>query len=265
MSPYNESVSIVNTPLSENGDDQWDDGYYYPEPQVSMQKRMFLILAVVSMIVVGLSLFALPESTGAISAPQTVTEAPEMAPNQVTVAETEIETASVTAATGESISPIFTAEVRYWESDIVRWAAGQNLDPNIVATIMQIESCGNPQAVSIAGARGLFQVMPFHFSADENMLDPDTNATRGLNFYNEQLRYTGNDKLLSFAGYNGGYAASGGAYANWPDETKRYHTWAKGIYEDAQSGAAESTTLDTWLAAGGAAGCQIAAAQLNID
>ncbi len=265
MSPYNESVSIINTPFNEENNDQWDDGYYYLEPHVSMQKRMFLILAVVSMIVVGLSLFALPKSTGAFSAPTAPAAVQETLLEEVAVTETQTDPAAVIAATGGGISPIFTAEVRYWESDIIRWAAGQNLDPNIVATIMQIESCGDPQAVSIAGARGLFQVMPFHFSADEDMLDPDTNATRGLNFYNEQLRYTGNDKLLSFAGYNGGYAASGGDYAAWPDETKRYHTWAKGIYEDAQSGATQSATLDAWLAAGGAAGCQRAAAQLNIN
>jgi hypothetical protein len=180
-----------------------------------------------------------------------------------------VEEQKTTEITGLSavggISSIFTPEVQYWESKIIEWSEAQNLDPNIVATIMQIESCGNPGAVSIAGAQGLFQVMPFHFSSNENMLDPDTNATRGLNFYNEQLRYTGNDKLLSFAGYNGGFAASGGNYANWPDETKRYYNWAKGIYEDAQSGATSSETLETWLAAGGAAGCQIAATKLNIN
>ena len=37
------------------------------------------------------------------------------------------------------------------------------LDPDIIATIIQIESCGNPAARSTAGAQGLFQVMPFHF------------------------------------------------------------------------------------------------------
>jgi soluble lytic murein transglycosylase-like protein len=154
--------------------------------------------------------------------------------------------------------------VQYWEADIVKWASEQNLDPNAVATIMQIESCGNPAAVSIAGARGLFQVMPFHFTAGEDMMDPDTNAFRGLSFLNEQLRYTGGDIFLSFAGYNGGYAASGGNYDSWPSETKRYYQWAKGIYEDARSGASSSETLNSWLDAGGRPGCDRAAGSLGL-
>src|SRR5690606_21161363 len=49
--------------------------------------------------------------------------------------------------------------------------------------IMQIESGGNPNAISSAGARGLMQVMPFHFRPGENPMDPLTNlrtATRLL-------------------------------------------------------------------------------------
>jgi hypothetical protein len=226
---------------------------------------MLFILAIVSMIVVILSLFALPKRTGSFSANGEQIEVQESAPNEQVVSEEQIAVNELASLGSGGISPIFTPEVLHWESKIIEWSNEHNLDPNIVATIMQIESCGNPNAVSIAGARGLFQVMPFHFSGNENMLDPDTNAKRGLNFYNEQLRYTGNDKLLSFAGYNGGYAASGGNYANWADETKRYYNWAKGIYEDAQAGATSSETLEAWLAAGGAAGCQIAATRLNIN
>jgi hypothetical protein len=268
MSPYNESVSVINTPFGNNAEELWDYEEYYPIPQYSVQNRMLFILAIVSMIVISLSLFALPQQTSVNSA--MMSEGIESSQSQdfsntVNTAEENL-TADLTTSIGSSgISTIFTPEVRYWESKIIEWSEAYNLDPNIVATIMQIESCGNPKAVSVAGAQGLFQVMPFHFSSNENMLDPDTNATRGLNFYNEQLRYTGNDKLLSFAGYNGGYAASGGNYANWPDETKRYYNWAKGIYEDAYSGAISSDTLESWLEAGGAAGCQIAASNLNLN
>ncbi len=163
-----------------------------------------------------------------------------------------------------NLSSLFTPEVKYWELQIVRWAAEYDIDPNIVATIMQIESCGNPQASSYAGAQGLFQVMPFHFLPGEDMLDPDTNAMRGLAFYQEQMRYTGGNQFLSFAGYNGGYAASGGAFENWAEETQRYYYWAKGIYLDASSGATESSRLAEWLAAGGGGGCQVAATVLGI-
>ena len=162
------------------------------------------------------------------------------------------------------ISPVFTPEVRYWDQKISEWSELYGLDPNVIATIMQIESCGDPSAASYAGAQGLFQVMPFHFAAGEDMLDPDTNAMRGLNFFNEQLRFTGGNVMLSFAGYNGGYAASGGDYDYWPNETQRYFRWAKGIYEEASAGLESSPTLSDWLAAGGAGGCQRAADRLGL-
>ena len=188
----------------------------------------------------------------------------------VTLENVEIDTGHLSDVTmhlsgsNSSLSPIFTREVRYWEPHIMRWSADYGIDPNIVATIMQIESCGDPVAESYAGAKGLFQVMPFHFVEGESMLDPDTNAMRGLIFFNEQLRYTNGDILLSFAGYNGGYAASGGHYSNWPSETQRYYYWAKGIYEEAIGGLEQSQTLSEWLAAGGAAGCQRAANRLGL-
>ncbi len=84
--------------------------------------------------------------------------------------------------TSSSLSPIFTPEIHYWAEFIVRWATAANLDPNLAAVVMQIESCGDPRATSRAGAMGLFQVMPFHFLAGENPYEPDTNALRGLGY-----------------------------------------------------------------------------------
>jgi hypothetical protein len=163
-----------------------------------------------------------------------------------------------------NLSPIFTPEVRHWAPKIASWSAEHSLDPNIIATIMQIESCGDPQASSHVGAQGLFQVMPFHFAPGEDKLDPDTNALRGLAFYNRQLDYTNQDVYLSFAGYNGGYAASGSSFPSWADETQRYFTWAKGIFDDASAGLVNSPTLKGWLAAGGGSLCRQAAQRLGL-
>lgn len=160
------------------------------------------------------------------------------------------------------LSPVFTAEVRQWESQIVAWAATFGLDPNMVATIMQIESCGDPTAVSVAGAQGLFQVMPFHFAAGEDSLDPDTNARRGLGYLVERLAQTGGNEGLAFAGYNGGHVAAAGSWDTWAEETQRYYVWATGIYDEARQGLAESPTLKAWLEAGGASLCRQAAARL---
>jgi soluble lytic murein transglycosylase-like protein len=163
-----------------------------------------------------------------------------------------------------SISPVFTDEVRYWEQDILGWAKEYALDPNLVAIIMQVESCGDPQAISIAGAQGLFQVMPFHFIDGEDSLDPNTNARRGINYFVDRLAQTGGDIGRSYAGYNGGHVAAGSSWDNWAYETQRYYIWTTGLYGDIQSGLAVSPTLERWLQAGGASLCRQAASRLGI-
>ena len=178
--------------------------------------------------------------------------------NAVGVAEVEAATLS------GSLSPIFSREVQYWERDIVQWSAERGLDPNMAATIMQIESCGDMGAVSGAGAQGLFQVMPFHFSPGENTLDPQTNARRGLDYFSEQLgRF--NNVNLAFAAYNGGPGNAIKRFEDWPHETQRYHYWSEGIYADAQAGLTTSTRLQEWMAAGGASLCNQAAARLGLN
>jgi len=162
------------------------------------------------------------------------------------------------------ISAVFSNEVKYWEADIVRWAGEHNLDPDMVATVMQIESCGDPQALSVAGAQGLFQVMPFHFTAGETMLDPNTNARRGMNYLAERLVQTNGDVGKAFAGYNGGHVAAGNSWDSWANETQRYFVWSTGIYEDAKAGLTQSPTLQEWYAAGGTSLCQQAATRLNL-
>lgn len=153
------------------------------------------------------------------------------------------------------LSGVFTPEVQHWKTDILRWAKDYQLDPNLVATVMQIESCGNPAAVSKSGAQGLFQVMPFHFSDGEAMLDPDTNAKRGLAYLADGLSLSGNQPALALAGYNGGHSQIGKLWSAWPEETQRYYYWGSGIMADVQAKTESSGRLAEWLTAGGASLC----------
>ena len=261
MINYVDSVDSYDSPLLDHaGYSSYQNEVRDPVRQI--QIRMVLIFGLTLMVASVLSLMALPVQVGTGSGASSSTET--LISESAVEQEVQVAAPPISPVDGSGIADLFTPEVQYWEAEIIQWASEHDVDPNAVATIMQIESCGDPQAVSIAGARGLFQVMPFHFSSGEDMLDPDTNARRGLNFLNEQLRYTGGDIFLSFAGYNGGYAASGGSYENWANETQRYYQWAKGIYEDARSGANNSETLNTWLDAGGRPGCQRAAGRLGI-
>lgn len=167
--------------------------------------------------------------------------------------------------TGHHIAPLFTAEVQHWGEKIASWSEDWNLDPNLVATVMQIESCGNPKAVSRAGAMGLFQVMPYHFETGEAPYQPATNAGRGLAYLRRSLDARGGNVRLGLAGYNGGINGTKKAESTWPAETIRYVYWGTGIYADAQKGKTSSERLNEWLGSGGASLCAQAARQLELQ
>lgn len=167
----------------------------------------------------------------------------------------------------DALAEFFTPEVDYWKSSIVRWAAVFDLDPNLVATIMQIESCGDPGAVSVAGAQGLMQVMPMHFSGTEDPMDPDTNIRRGLEVFTECLysQYNpGREIGLAFACYNGGPSVFVTDWNVWPQQSRDYYIWGTAIYGDALVENPESEALQRWLAAGGARLCEAARRNLNL-
>lgn len=172
------------------------------------------------------------------------------------------QTASITST---GLSPIFTREIQYWTDDILRWANASSLDPNLVAVVMQIESCGNPFARSSAGAMGLFQVMPFHFHAGENPYNTDTNALRGLNYLARSLDTSHGNIRLALAGYNGGIGVISRGEWTWSAQTLRYVYYGAPIYEDARSGAMSSTKLDEWYRKYGAGLCKQASQKLGID
>ncbi|MGQ0605033.1 MAG: transglycosylase SLT domain-containing protein [Anaerolineales bacterium] len=158
-----------------------------------------------------------------------------------------------------ALAPFFTAEVQRWGEQIRGWAAQYGVDPNLIATVMQIESCGWRSAVSKSNAQGLFQVMPFHFAPGEPMQDPDVNAYRGLAYLSLGLTRANGDIGLALAGYNGGHSLITRDPAGWPEQTKRYWYWGTGLYNDAASGQATSGRLQEWLQAGGASLCARAA------
>jgi soluble lytic murein transglycosylase-like protein len=167
-------------------------------------------------------------------------------------------------AVSGTISSVFTPSIQYWSESITRWATSAGLDPNLAATVMQIESCGDASATSRAGAIGLFQVMPYHFADDDSPYDPNTNAARGLNYLRRSLTAAHEDARLAFAGYNGGIGVISRSEWSWPEETVRYAFWGSGIYADAVAGNLDSARLDEWLTAGGSSMCARAALRLGL-
>jgi soluble lytic murein transglycosylase-like protein len=165
---------------------------------------------------------------------------------------------SISAAPSGAIASFFTPEVQRWGGHITRWASEHGVDPNLMATVMQIESCGDSDVASHAGAQGLFQVMPFHFSTGEVMTDPETNARRGGDFLAFCMDYADNNSFLALACYNGGPSVVNRQFHTWPHETQRYYVWGSSIYNDARAGASSSGSLQAWLDAGGSGLCAIA-------
>lgn len=252
-----ESYAAVATPFQQH--------QIAPLPFDATQRRMAYILSTVMLLIIPFFLMLRPRNMGNESlAVGNVTAAEEVVVETIMATE-EAPAGSVGGVPANPLSPVFTREVQHWAPQISQWATQYGVEPNLAAIIMQIESCGDPQAVSRAGAQGLFQVMPFHFSAGENSLDPDTNARRGLNYFAERLEQTNGDIGRAFAGYNGGHVAAASNWSSWAAETQRYYLWSTGIYNDIQSGLTTSPTLAAWLDAGGRSLCQQAAGRLGLQ
>lgn len=160
----------------------------------------------------------------------------------------------------DGIADLFAPEIQYWEKDILAWGEQYGLDPNLIATVMQIESCGYVKAKSVAGAMGLFQVMPQHFKEKEDPYDPDTNAYRGLSWLQKAINNS-DSTGMALAGYNAGIARAKNPNLEWPDETQRYVDWGVMIYQDSMCGYDTSAALNNWLSKGGSLLCDHATAE----
>lgn len=130
-----------------------------------------------------------------------------------------------------SISPLFPPSVQHWSEDIVRWA-GSDIPPNFLATIMAVETCGDPNLTSdAAGAVGLFQIHPPSHPQYKNLWNVEENARAATSHIrNSCARRDGVNSLvydhLTFACYNGGHYALLYPYHTWHPETRVYMRWA---------------------------------------
>jgi soluble lytic murein transglycosylase-like protein len=117
------------------------------------------------------------------------------------------------------------AEPRAFDEAVNAIAASQSLPPQLVHSVIKVESNYNPLAVSSKGAQGLMQLMPAtarRFGV-ANSFDPVDNIQGGARYLKYLLDLYKGDYDLALAAYNAGEGAVGkyGAVPPYP-ETLNY-------------------------------------------
>ena len=95
--------------------------------------------------------------------------------------------------------------------DILTSTIGTKVSPSLVLAVISVESAGQPQAVSHAGAEGLMQLMPAtaeRFGVTDSM-NTKQNIKGGVAYLDWLLTEFDNDAVLALAGYNAGEGAVG--------------------------------------------------------
>jgi soluble lytic murein transglycosylase-like protein len=124
------------------------------------------------------------------------------------------------------VSAQFPARITRWCGLITKYSNEHNLDPDLIAALIWLESGGNEQAYSQSGAVGLMQVMPRDGIAagfacvngpcfkdrpsTAELRDPEYNISFGTRFLAGLIRQNGNlrEALKSYGPINAGYTYS---------------------------------------------------------
>lgn len=145
---------------------------------------------------------------------------------------------SLTAYKDDRLYPIFPPAVHEQRELMYQLADEYSVPPNVIASIMSVESAGMTEARSNAAAQGLFQPLPDKFPSNirgtKLMLDPYTNGRVGLGYFVNEclpkaqafLSHLPPDHPSVYAralvGYNAGPGRIDNSYDTLPFETKLY-------------------------------------------
>jgi soluble lytic murein transglycosylase-like protein len=95
--------------------------------------------------------------------------------------------------------------------NVHREAKRADLEPELVLAVIQIESAFDPYAVSVVGAQGMMQVMPFWKKEigrpDDNLINLETNLRYGCTILKHYLDKEEGRLAPALARYNGSYGS----------------------------------------------------------
>ena len=164
--------------------------------------------------------------------------------------------------------------VKRWDKPIAEMAQKYDIDPDLLAILMTLESGGYSKAKSEAGAEGLMQITPptaqdiakkylKHPVESYDLLDPRTNIEFGAAYlahlrdvFGERGQGPSWDATVELiaAGYNGGPGAAGKLYRGEglrDTQTVVYSRDAFNMWRERH--AKSSPTFDRWVERGGSA------------
>lgn len=121
--------------------------------------------------------------------------------------------------------------------ELIRSAASRHgVDQRLVEAVIQVESAGDPGAISPKGAQGLMQLMPERAAllGVRNAFDPAQNINGGVRHLRDLLDRFAGDVTLALAAYNAGEAAvrSHGGVPPYA-ETREYVRRIRALYDGA--------------------------------
>ena len=172
--------------------------------------------------------------------------------------------------------------VKHWNGPITEMAKKYDVDPNLVAIIMTLESGGNASAKSSDNAIGLMQVTPLtagdiankYLKKPErqyNLSDPATNIEFGVAYLAYLRHLFGSAKQgpdwtstveLVAAGYNGGPGAAAKLQAGKGLEDTQTVVYSRDAFNMwRERHASDSPTFDRWEERGGSVLIDAAAAE----
>ena len=193
-----------------------------------MTLRKILINKLAAAVVAGIGLIALPNPASAQiyswrdgNGNLVLANKPKAGAGQIVRSYPAARSAAVPAQSQRS-----SDRARMYDSLIAEHARANDVRPDLVRAVVQVESAFNPYARSPKGAQGLMQLMPAtaqRFGV-KNAYNPEENVRAGVAYLRQLLDRYGDDEELALAAYNAGPGAVDKYGQNVPPyaETKNY-------------------------------------------